>query len=159
MRKLIRPVFLLPLLAACGPQTGPLEHPGLEKEMARLEYERAADYYGAYIERIDEFPNLRERIPPEELALVGYGYGQCLAELAFAEPVEESPAAKSKASRLLEMAGDAFLLAAEQNLAEYVQPAVYSAVRVYKQALDMEGGDRSGLAARTLAVCATYFDE
>ncbi len=159
MRRLIRPVFLLLLLAACGPRTGPVEHPGLEKELARLEYERAADYYGAYIERIDEFPNLTERIPAEELALVGYSYGQCLAELAFAEPVDESPAAKSKASRLLETAGDAFLLAAEQDVAEYVQPAVYSAVRVYKQALDLEEGDRSDLAARTLTACATYFDE
>ncbi|MCX7022061.1 MAG: hypothetical protein NTW26_07295 [bacterium] len=90
---------------------------------------------------------------------MGYSYGQCLAELAFAEPVDASGAAKSKASRLLEMAGDAFLLAAEQNLVEYVQPAVYSAVRVYKQALDLEEGDRSGLASRTLAACATYFDE
>ncbi|OGD72221.1 MAG: hypothetical protein A2Y64_07680 [Candidatus Coatesbacteria bacterium RBG_13_66_14] len=159
MRKPIRLAFLLPLLASCVPDEGTLEHPGLEKELARLEYERAADYYGAYIERMDEFPNLRDRIPPEELALVGYSYGQCLAELAFAEPVEESPVARSKASRLLEMAGDAFLLAAEQNLAEYVQPAVYSAVRVYKQALDLEEEDRSGLAERTLAACATYFDE
>ena|GEM_PF-5317567 len=159
MRKLIRLVFLLPLLAACGPQTGPLEHTGLEKELARLEYEQAADYYGAYIERVDEFPNLRERIPPEELALMGYSYGQCLAELAFALPVDESPLAKSKASRLLETAGDAFLLAAEQNLAEYVQPAVYSAVRVYKQALDLEGGVRPDLAERALDACATYFGE
>jgi tetratricopeptide (TPR) repeat protein len=159
LRKLIPPVLLLPFLASCVPDEGVVERPGLEKELARLEYERAADYYGAYIERIDEFPSLKERIPAEELALVGYGYGQCLAELANALPVAESPAAKSKASRLLEMAGDAFLLAAEQDVAEYVQPAVYSAVRVYKQALDLEEGDGSRLADRALDACATYFDE
>jgi tetratricopeptide (TPR) repeat protein len=159
LRKLIRLAFLLPILASCVPDEGTVEHPGLEKELARLEYEQAADYYGAYIERIDEFPDLKERIPPEEMALVGYSYGQCLAELANALPVEQSPAAKSKASRLLEMAGDAFLLAAEQNLAEYVQPAVYSAVRVYKQALDLEGEGRSDLAEWALDACATYFDE
>jgi hypothetical protein len=153
------PAFLLLLLAACGPQTVSVEHPDLEKELARLEYEQAADYYGAYLERIDEFPNLKERIPPEEVALVGYSYGQCLAELANALPVDESPAAKSKASRLLETAGDAFLLSSEQDVVEYVQPAIYSAVRVYKQALDLEEGDRSGLADRTLAACATYFEE
>ncbi len=158
MRRLIWLALPLFLLSACGPEPGPVMHPGLEKELARGEYELATDYYGAYIERFYEFPGLRDRIPPEELALIGYSYGQCLAELAFAEPLENR-VSKSKAARLLEMAGDSFLIAAEQNLPEYIQPAVYSAVRVYKQALDLEGGERSDLAESALAACEVYFNE
>jgi tetratricopeptide (TPR) repeat protein len=159
VRRTIRLALPLLLLAGCVPEPGPVDRAGVEKELARLEYELAADYYGAYIERFYEFPGLAVKIPVEELALVGYSYGQCLAELAFAEPVQESRAAKSKAARLLEMAGDAFLLAAEQDLAEYVQPSVYSAVRVYKEALDLEGGDRPDLASSALAACGSYFGE
>ncbi len=146
------------VLVGCGPVEIEDDTPELSARKASEEFNIAGNYYGAYLERYYEFPELAEKISEEELALVGYSYGQCLAELA-GELVSDGAdqAGRARAANYYEMAGNAFNIAAGTKLEAYKQPSLYSTVLVYNQAVELDGEARGDLIDTTLRACESYF--
>lgn len=145
------------LLAGCGPEPEPEDAYEVQLEKAQEEFRLAGDYYGAYIERYREFPELAERISPQELALVGYSYGRCMSELAAELETADEAQKKVRAASYYETAGNAFRIAADTGLPAYLQPALLSTVLVYARAVELDGEARPDLVDNTLRVCEEYF--